>query len=362
MTGLRLLLTADAIGGVWQYATDLAHALKPLDVEAILVLLGPSPSADQRAMAKDLHLIDTGLPVDWLCRGPEPVRAAASAVADIARREAVDLVQLNMPTLAGAHFPVPTIAVAHGCVSTWWQAARREPVDAGYLWHREMMRDGLRKADRIVAPTAAYARMISEHYDLPTAPMPVHNGRRVLYLPETAVRDFAFTAGRLWDPAKNAAVLDRAASRLSFPFVAAGALRGPNGETTQLEHLVVLDHVDEANVAVHLAARPVFVSAATFEPFGLAVLEAAAAGCALVLSDIPTFRELWDEAATFVSADDADGFARAIEAIVGDPARRRQLGRSARARAQRYTAAATAAAMAHLYASLLAPVRGTAAA
>ena len=48
------------------------------------------------------------------------------------------------------------------------------------------------------------------------------------------------------------------------------------------------------------ARCPIFVSAARYEPFGLAVLEAAQAGCALVLSDIPTFRELWDGAALFV--------------------------------------------------------------
>ena len=28
----RLLMTADAVGGVWQYATELAHALVPLAV------------------------------------------------------------------------------------------------------------------------------------------------------------------------------------------------------------------------------------------------------------------------------------------------------------------------------------------
>jgi glycosyltransferase involved in cell wall biosynthesis len=53
-------------------------------------------------------------------------------------------------------------------------------------------------------------------------------------------------------------------------------------------------------VAERLAERPVFVSASRYEPFGLAVLEAARAGCALLLSDIPTFRELWAGAAAFV--------------------------------------------------------------
>ena len=45
---------------------------------------------------------------------------------------------------------------------------------------------------------------------------------------------------------------------------------------------------------------------ARYEPFGLAVLEAAQAGMRLVLSDIPSFRELWDGAATFVASRRAD--------------------------------------------------------
>src|SRR5690606_7562193 len=98
---------------------------------------------------------------------------------------------------------------------------------------------------------------------------------------------------------------------------------------------------------------PVFVSAATFEPFGLAVLEAAAAGCALVLSDIPTFRELWDGAAQFADPRDPAAFAAAIEALIEDPERRTALGEAAAARAARFTPAATATAMAGIYGELL---------
>ncbi len=53
-------------------------------------------------------------------------------------------------------------------------------------------------------------------------------------------------------------------------------------------------------MATAYAAATVFASMARYEPFGLAVLEAAQAGMRLVLSDIPTFRELWDGAAIFV--------------------------------------------------------------
>ena len=91
------------------------------------------------------------------------------------------------------------------------------------------------------------------------------------------------------------------------------------------------------------------------------MLEAAAAGCALVLSDIPTFRELWDGCATFVDAHDAPGFAGAIDALIGDQGRRVAQGEAARARSRRYTPAATAAQTYAIYRSLLTPAEAVAA-
>jgi glycosyltransferase involved in cell wall biosynthesis len=91
-----------------------------------------------------------------------------------------------------------------------------------------------------------------------------------------------------------------------------------------------------------------------YEPFGLAVLEAAQAGCALVLSDIPTFRELWDEAALFVPPSDARALGEALDTIIADPALRARLAAAATRRAARYTVDKSADALAALMRSLLA--------
>ena len=111
--------------------------------------------------------------------------------------------------------------------------------------------------------------------------------------------------------------------------------------------------------ARRLAARPVFVSAALYEPFGLAVLEAAAAGCPLVLSDIPTFRELWDGAAVFVPADDDEALAHAVLHVLDDADARTRFGRRARDRSEAYTVEAMSSGMLMLYRSLL-PAAGDA--
>lgn len=352
---LRLLLTTDTVGGVWQYSIDLAGALAERGVETVLVQLGPAPSAAQRAEARAIPgvtFVETGLPLDWLSDSPAPVLAAGAEIGRLARLHGVDLVQLNMPTLAASADPgVPMLAVTHGCVSTWWEHGRSGiPLDPGFAWHRDLTDAGLRAADQVVAPSVGYAEAVRDYYRLPALPTVVHNGRAPLVTPKhEPAQDCVLTVGRLWDSVKGAELLDAVAGQLSVPFHAAGAATGPHGETVRLENLHLLGQLDSAALAKRLAARPIFVSAACFEPFGLAVLEAAAAGCALVLADIPVFRELWDGAALFVPPREPAAYYAAIEQLIGDLALRRSLGDAAAERARRYTPTRMADAMLPLY-------------
>ena len=104
-----------------------------------------------------------------------------------------------------------------------------------------------------------------------------------------------------------------------------------------------------------MADAEVFVSAARYEPFGLAVLEAARSGTPLVLSDIPTFRELWEGAALFADPDHVAGFARAIETVLDAPRLAADLADRAARRAARYTIEAQAKAMRAIYADIAGP-------
>jgi glycosyltransferase involved in cell wall biosynthesis len=298
-------------------------------VETVVALLGPSPSPAQIKAAgriTGLTLVDTGLPLDWLAASPEAVREAGAALS------------------------------AHSCLATWWEAVKGGDIDPDFRWRAALHGEGLRRADVAVTPTAAFAAATQRAYVLPATPRAVHNGRSPLPLPKVAPHDFAFTAGRLWDEGKNLVTLDRAAARLAVPLYAIGPTIGPNGASVQLHHAHILGSRSEKEIGRWLAPRPVFVSAARYEPFGLAVLEAATAGCPLVLSDIPTFRELWENAAIFVDHSDADGFASEIDRIVGDDAVRHALGTAAKKRAARYTPEAMAAAMADIYRGLIASV------
>jgi glycosyltransferase involved in cell wall biosynthesis len=103
-----------------------------------------------------------------------------------------------------------------------------------------------------------------------------------------------------------------------------------------------------------MARTAVFVSPALYEPFGLAVLEAAQAGCALVLSHIPTFRELWDGAALFVAPGDLRALADGLTRLIEDAALRARFADAAEWRAGQYTMEKSAEKLVALMRSLLA--------
>jgi glycosyltransferase involved in cell wall biosynthesis len=356
MSPLRLLLVTDAVGGVWIYSLELARALRSFGVEALLAVTGPSPSPKQRNAAKDIRLIDTGLPLEWLDTSASEIIRASDALSRIAVHEGADVVQTSSAALlAGASFDCATIAVQHSCLATWWAAVKGTKLPSEFEWRRDLVSRGLARADSVVAPTAAFADATACAYRLDASVVAVHNGRTPRESRRLPQGDFAFTASRLWDEAKNAKVLDRAAARIGAPFQAAGSTDGPNGAQVTLDHLITIGELTEEKLGGVLAARPVYASAAVYEPFGLSVLEAAQAGCALVLSDIPTHRELWNEAAIFVGSDNDEAFAAAIEELLNDRGKRNAIGERARERARRYTPDRMASRMAAIYSRVRQP-------
>lgn len=355
LPGPRILMTADAVGGVWTYALELARGVGEAGGSTTLAVLGPDPSGGQRAQAEaieGLELVETRLPLDWLASDPEEVLEAAAAVRALASGLDVELIHLNTPTLAACGgFDAPVIGVTHSCLATWWSAVRGGPMPEDFLWRCQLLGRGLAICDAVVAPSQAFAMATARAHAI-RRPHVVRNGRD----PSVEVggeREFCVvTAGRLWDDGKNVALLDEVAAHLPVPVYAIGPKNGPMGEHAQLHHAISLGSMPSAQVAEHFARAAIFASPALYEPFGLSVLEAAQAGCALVLSDIGTFRELWDGAALFLPPRDPAAWTKALTDLLADPIAVQGLAARARARAARYTAERMTRAMLRTYAEV----------
>src|SRR5690606_11375279 len=77
----RILLTVDAVGGVWTYAMELARALHSFGISTVFAGFGPAPSAGQRAEAEQAGILEwPGLPLDWLAAEPEELKGVGPAI------------------------------------------------------------------------------------------------------------------------------------------------------------------------------------------------------------------------------------------------------------------------------------------
>jgi len=133
----------------------------------------------------------------------------------------------------------------------------------------------------------------------------------------------------------------------------AGEQRHPDGGRSLLDNVRLLGRLSSAELAPWFSRASIYALPARYEPFGLSVLEAAQAGCALVLGDIDSLREVWGDAAIYVAPDDAHALEDALQRLIAQPLLLQCQGRFAAARAQRYGARAMVDGYRRLYAELV---------
>jgi glycogen synthase len=257
----------------------------------------------------------------------------------LAARVRPDIVHLNGFAHGVLPFHVPTITVAHSCLLSWRDANGGEFDPPRLGTYRQIVTAGLRGATWVVSPTAAMLRALQAHYGPLERTTVIANGRDVDVASVTK-EPLVVTAGRLWDRAKNVAAVRIIEQRLPWPVAIAGS------------EAVGAPQLPRDSVLALLARASIFALPARYEPFGLLPLEAALAGCVLVLGDIPTLREVWGDAAVYVDPENPDALERALRTLIDVPAWRAEMASRAGQRARRYTTTAMAERYMELYASI----------
>jgi glycogen(starch) synthase len=332
----RILMTADCVGGIWNYSLDLAEALAKYGVQIALATMGPPPSQSQRAEAariSNLELFESNYKLEWMNSPWAEVDAATVWLTDLSRNFRPDIVHLNGFSHAPLHWNAPVVVVAHSCVRSWWAAVKSGPIPESFAEYTRRVSKALGSVSLLIAPTRAMLEAIEENHDLSAPKKVIPNGRfRSVHFPAEKM-DVILTAGRLWDEAKGLQLLEQLAPQLKWPIYAAGEHRHPSGSHGAFHHLHVLGQLDHHRLAEYLGVASIYVAPALYEPFGLTVLEAALSGCALVLSDIPSFRENWRDAALLISTNDRSEWCAALNKLSNDRPLRETLARRALDRA-----------------------------
>ncbi len=347
-------MTADAVGGIWNYAVELARALDHFDCDVLLAVTGPAPNASQmEEMASVPHVAMVAIPskLEWMESPWDDVRRTGYRLLELAQEWQPDVVHLNSYSYASASWDVPIVVVAHSCVLSWWRAVKLSDPPVEWNRYKREVERGLESAHVVVAPTGTLLSALKEHYTWDSPAVVIPNGISGCFACQTPKHDFVFAVGRIWDEAKNFKALASVSRMVPWPILVAGDISLASN-TAGRGDLKALGRLSSSATREWMSMAGIYAFPAKYEPFGLSILEAASAGCPLILGDIPSLRENWEDAAVFVEPDDRLQLADALNALICDSVSRATLGEKAKSRAAHLSSARMAENYASLYESL----------
>ena len=354
---LKVLMTADTVGGVWTYCMELCCELASLGVQFYLVTAGAPLQPGQWAEVKKLsnvQVIETGHKLEWMQDPWSDIDGSGAELLELEKELQPDIIHLNSYTYGALPFRAPKVVVAHSDVFSWWRAVHGCNPTPDWDEYFNRVKAGLNGAQLIIAPSGAMMREIKNIYG-PDAPNKVvYNYRNAAAFAIGEKRPEVLAMGRIWDEAKNVQLLLKASKHIGYAIKLAGDQAFENNTIDTVgNNIEYLGKLAPNEVATHLSTASVFVLPARYEPFGLSALEAALSGCALVLGNIPSLQEIWEDAAIYVDPDDATSMAVVVNKLLCDTAYREQLAQKALKRARLFSNSAWGKAYLSTYRQLL---------
>jgi len=357
----RVLLTTDVLGGVWDFCLELARELHVKQSARVTLLALGEPSGAQIDQAADVgvRLIVEPLKLEWMQHAEMDVVGTRDLVARLVREVRPDVLHANQFAAACADVDVPVVLTLHSDVLSW-RRLTLGATDTPPEWrpYKALVSEALRRADSIAAVSRFLADEARGLYGCGRDIRVIHNGwpEAMSGVPAAERSQPTLVAGRAWDAAKNVSLVVEAAQGWNpGPVLLAGQQVNPeSGAQCEVPPpLIALGFLPRKELEAVLLRSRIYLSAARYDPFGLLPLQAALAGCALLLSDIAPYRELWDGAAAFFRSADAADLRRQWSRLVDRPDLTLELASRARRRAlEHYTISHMAEAYLDLYGSL----------
>ncbi len=334
-------MTTDTLGGVWNYSITLIKALKDYPIEIHLIGLGGLPSKNQLleiSFCDRVKFYPSNLKLEWM-EHPN-TRGIETLLVYLCDKIDPDLIHFNNYVNPEPFWGRPTITVFHSCVQTWWKAVKKEPAPQKWNGYYKLVESALCNADQLVFPSQAIQHVAQKEYRLNRETVVIPNACDPSENTEIAPIEkegFIFCTGRIWDEAKNLQFLCTIARDLPWPIYVAGENRHPErAEESPLPNVRFLGKLSSEEINYWFDKAGIYINPALYEPFGLAVLEAAQAGCALALSHIDSLAEIWKDAALYFDPGNPEDMKAILRYLIVNPDQRNFYQKKAKRHASRY--------------------------
>ena len=312
---MRILMTTDTVGGVWTFTKELSNGLLKNGCAVALVSLGRKTSPSQQAWADAqssrwgarFRYEEMESPLEWMADNGQAFSGVAAALQRIVKEFDAELLLSSQYCFGALECDMPRAVVAHSDVLSWAGACRPDGLERS-KWldtYCELVEKGLHRADVVVAPTNWMMDALAKNFKLPHERRVIANGRTLRSSNGDVTRKMqAVTAGRIWDEAKGLKMLKSVDSPV--PLLIAGEEQYQSASLTMDDAGVrLVGALDETELLRLFAESQIYVCTSRYEPFGLAPLEAALCGCAVLVNDIPSLREVWKDAALYFSGPES---------------------------------------------------------
>jgi glycosyltransferase involved in cell wall biosynthesis len=329
---VHVLVTADTISGSWTYTRELVTGLVTRGVRVTLVSFGEIPLPDQTAWMNLLHGLEyrpTAFRLEWMDDAPRDLPESSEFLAALVREVCPDLLHLHQFCHGDLPVSVPRVVMVHGDLISWSQAVQGcTPRPTRWMkWYRDSVIRGIAAADAVVAPSAWMLDTLCSTYTRPRRGAVIYPGRNPIFFnPYVSKDDSVLSVGRLLDAGKQVFLLTQHIQPFSVCIVGAEQtvpvpripIRADVKVSTDQSCVAVRGPQTEAQLRALYSRAAVYAATPRYEPLGMAPLEAAFSRCAIVANDIPTFREVWADAALYFRTNDAGSLATTLRQLDAD--------------------------------------------
>jgi glycogen(starch) synthase len=349
---VHVLVTGDILSGSWTYTRELVTGLVTRGVRVTLVTFGEIPMPEQTTWMDHLHGLDyrpTAFRLEWMQEAEEDLPESSAFLAAVVRELRPDLLHLNQFAYGDLAVNVPRIVMAHGDLITWGDAVRdkSQKPPRSMTWYRQMVLRGIAHADAVVAPSAWMLDRVTSCYGEPARSEVIYPGRNPIFFnPYVSKDDCVLAVGRLVDAGKQVSLLTQQTHPVPVCIVGAEhtvpvpriPIRADVKIATDQTSVAIRGPQTEAQLRALYSRASIYAATARYEPLGMPALEAAFSRCAIVANDIPSYREIWDDAALYFRTNDAVSLAENIRKLSEDRSLRRAYAELAYTRArERFT-------------------------
>jgi glycogen synthase len=365
---LHVLVTADTLSGYWTYARELVTGLVSRNVRVTLVTFGEIPLPDHIAWMDRLHSLEfrpTAFRLEWMDEAPKDFQESSAFLANLVAEVRPDILHLHQFRYGNLFVNVPRVIVAHGDLISWAQSVQAK-TPRPTQWsnsYRNTVIQGIAAADAVVAPSEWMLDSIQANYVCPRRGEVIYPGRNPIFFnPYIGKDDSVLSIGRLIDAGRQVSLLTQHAH--SVPVCIVGSeqtvpvpripIRADVKVSTDRTMLAIRGPQTEAQLRALYSRAAVYAATPRYEPLGTALIDAAFSRCAIVANDIPSFREMWGDAALYFRTNDASSLAATLRQLDTNRALRQAYADRALAHArERFTATRMIDSHLDLYRSLI---------